>query len=88
MRNFRARCGEIDLVMRDGSALVFVEVRLRQDAGHGSAAESIGFAKQRRLRAAANLFLARHRQFSALPARFDVVAIDGTAMQWIRGAFG
>ena len=48
-RNFRCRLGEIDLVMRDGDTLVFVEVRCRRDCGYGSALESVTAGKQRRL---------------------------------------
>ena len=51
-RNLACRHGEIDLAMRDGAVLVFVEVRARRDA-RGGAAASIGAAKQRRLAQAA-----------------------------------
>lgn len=84
-RNYRTRHGEIDLVARDGDVLVFVEVRLRSDARYGSAAETIGWAKQRRICAAARFYLARLR--SQPRCRFDVVALDGAAPQWLRGAF-
>ncbi len=91
-RNYRvargphARGGEIDLVCRapDGT-LVFVEVRARADASHGGAAASIGAAKQRSLVLAARHYL---RRFTTLPpCRFDVVAIDGEALEWLPGAF-
>ena len=91
-RNYRvargpsARGGEIDLVMRDrDGTLVFVEVRARADPRHGGAAASVGVAKRASLVLAARHFLLR---FSAPPpCRFDVVAIDGGELQWIRGAF-
>lgn len=90
-RNYRCRLGEIDLVMRDGPSLVFVEVRARGDARHGGAAASIGYPKQRRLTAAARHFLMSHPRSAQLPARFDVVAISGPGgdnpPQWIRAAF-
>ena len=91
-RNYRvargpnARGGEIDLICRapDGT-LVFVEVRARADASHGGAAASIGLAKQRSLVLAARHYL---RRFATLPpCRFDVVAIDGQALEWLPGAF-
>ena len=53
--NFSCKGGEIDLVMRDGATLVFVEVRQRQDMTHGGAAASIGPAKIRRLVRAAQV---------------------------------
>ena len=58
-RNFRRRCGEIDLIARDGDTLVFVEVRLRRRSDYGGAAASITAAKRARMIAAANLYLAR-----------------------------
>jgi putative endonuclease len=82
--NFRCKGGEIDLIMRDGEALVFVEVRQRADMLHGGAAASITPAKVRRLVRAAQLYLMR---FASMPAcRFDVVAIDGETINWIRNA--
>jgi len=90
-RNHRCRLGEIDLVMRDGDSLVFVEVRAREGSSHGGAAASIGPAKQRRIAAAARHFLMTHPRAAELPARFDVVAIAGPdgarSPDWIRGAF-
>ncbi|HEY5801048.1 MAG TPA: YraN family protein, partial [Burkholderiaceae bacterium] len=64
-RNFLCRGGEIDLVMRDGTALVFVEVRKRLDARYGGALASIGPRKQARLRLAAQLYLQRCRTLPA-----------------------
>ena len=89
--NFRCRSGEIDLVMRDGNCLVFVEVRYRGRRGHGSGADSVDRHKQRRLTLAASQFLSTHQQYALLPCRFDVVAIDGSGTRpkydWIRSAF-
>jgi putative endonuclease len=85
-RNYRCRRGEIDMVMRDAGALVFVEVRYRAWDRYGGAAASIGLAKQRRLLAAASHFL-QHLSLD-LPCRFDVVAIGaGDRIDWIRDAF-
>lgn len=85
-RNFRCKGGEIDLIMRDGAALVFVEVRQRADSRHGGAAASVTPAKQGRLVLTAQVFLQRYR---TLPAcRFDVIAIDGGAISWLKNAFG
>lgn len=80
--NFRCKGGEIDLIMRDGASLVFVEVRQRADRRHGGAAASITPAKIRRLVRAAQVYLLR---FPTMPAcRFDVVAIDGDQLEWLR----
>lgn len=91
-RNYRvargpyARGGEIDLILRDrDGTLVFVEVRVRADAAHGGAAASVGAGKRASLVLAARHYLLR---FAAPPAcRFDVVAIDGDALRWLRAAF-
>lgn len=81
-QNFRCKGGEIDLIMRDGATLVFVEVRQRADRGHGGAAASITPAKIRRLICAAQVYLLR---FPVTPAcRFDLVAIDGEHVEWLR----
>ena len=61
-RNFRCKGGEIDLIMQDGSTLVFVEVRKRADQRHGGAAASVTPAKQARLILAAQLYLQRYLQ--------------------------
>ena len=78
--------GEIDLVMREaGGTLVFVEVRARAATTHGGAAASVGGVKQRRIVLAARHYLMRHK--SPPPCRFDVVAIDGDHIEWLKAAF-
>ena len=89
-RNYTTRHGELDLVMRDGDAVVFVEVRQR-GGGHGSAAASVTRSKREKLLRTASLWLAANPQHAHRPCRFDVVSYDGrgeaTAAQWLRGAF-
>jgi len=91
-RNYRVargrsrRGGEIDLILRDrDGTLVFVEVRARRDTSAGGAAASIGAAKRARLVYAARTYVARLDRLP--PCRFDVVAIDGDRVQWLRAAF-
>lgn len=80
--------GEIDLIVREpDGALVFVEVRARASGSRGGAAASVGPAKQRRIALAARHYLLRHHR-SPPRCRFDVVAIDGARVEWIKGAFG
>ena len=83
--NYRCKGGEIDLVMEQGSQLVFVEVRYRSNPRFGSAAESVDRRKQRRLAIAALHYLQRHRLDR--PCRFDVVALGGPEVVWLRDAF-
>lgn len=70
---FRCRMGEIDLVARKGGFLAFVEVKLRKSDRYGTAAEAVDFRKQERLRAAAQLYLARYP--TQLQPRFDVAQV-------------
>jgi putative endonuclease len=91
-QNFNCRVGEIDLIMRDGDTLVFVEVRYRRANRFASAAESINRRKQQKLIKAASFFLCRNSRWAERVARFDVVALDGpseqqSTLQWIKDAF-
>jgi putative endonuclease len=85
-RNFRCRLGEIDLIMRDGQTLVFVEVRQRASRQFGGAAASIDSRKQQKLIAAAQVYLAKLGKTP--PCRFDALLLQGDGMSWIRDAFG
>lgn len=87
-RNWRCRSGELDLVMRDGNTLVFVEVRKRSSARYGGASASIDSRKQTRIIRAAQAFLAGHDGCADLPARFDAVLFDGAGgPRWLKSAF-
>lgn len=85
-RNYRCRGGEIDLIMRDGEHLVFIEVRYRSRSDYGSAAETVHGTKQQRLALAAQHYL--QKSGFGGPCRFDVVAIDGDEEpRWLQDAF-
>jgi putative endonuclease len=85
-RGPRLRGGEVDLVMREpDGTLVFVEVRARRDGRHGGAAATVSAAKQQSVVLAARHFL-RHLA-APPPCRFDVVAVDGDRIEWLRAAF-
>jgi putative endonuclease len=88
-RNWRCRAGELDIVAREAGAsgsLVFVEVRARASGAFGGARASVTPAKQLRLARAAELFrIVTHNDHR--PCRFDVIAIEGGALEWIRDAF-
>lgn len=91
--NYRCQAGEIDLIMREGPAVVFVEVRYRSDRSYGGALESIDARKQRRLRTTAEHYLQRKHRGPVPPCRFDVVLITGSGgdgdadIEWIQDAF-
>lgn len=79
--------GEIDLVMREpDGTLVFVEVRNRASRSHGGALASVSAIKQRRIVFAARHYLLRLRG-DPPPCRFDVIGMEGDALQWLRAAF-
>ena len=83
--NVRGRGGEIDLIMKDGQTIVFVEVRYRQSSRFGGAAASVTLAKQQKLLQTAHLWLARHNgSFDTVDCRFDVVAFTGNAIDWLK----
>ena len=85
-RNFRRRCGELDLVAQDGDTLVFVEVRLRTRHDYGGAAASITARKRARMTAAALYYLGRGSR-TPPPCRFDAVlldAIDSARIEWLK----
>lgn len=80
-RNWRCRHGEIDIIARDGAALVVVEVKTRSTRSHGTALESVRPAKLRRLRMLAARWLA------AQPASFDTVRVDVVALESFAGDY-
>ncbi|TFH48051.1 MAG: YraN family protein, partial [Lysobacterales bacterium] len=90
-RNYRCRYGEIDLIMQDGTIIIFVEVRLRSRTDFGSGAESVDARKQARVLSSAEHYLQRHATLLA-PCRFDVVSIRQAGkthqLEWIQDAFG
>jgi putative endonuclease len=84
-KNYRCRSGEIDLVMRDGRQLVFVEVRYRRSLTYGGPIESIDYRKRLKLIATARHYLVARKVRSA--TRFDVVGISADKqVRWIPNA--
>ena len=76
-RNFRCSVGEIDIIARHDSMLVFVEVKSRSSAQAAAPEENISPAQRRKLLRAAKAFLAAH-QWQDVPCRFDLVTVTGT----------
>jgi putative endonuclease len=73
-RRYRRRGGELDIVARDGTTVVFVEVKSRDGRNFGDGAEAVTPIKQRRIAALALDYMARHKMHEC-PCRFDVVSI-------------
>jgi len=87
-RNYRSRFGEIDLIMKEGAELVFVEVRQRRNTDFGGAAASIDDRKQQRIVRTAQQYLSSLVRLP--PCRFDVVLIEGAneeELRWLKNAF-
>ncbi len=88
-RNFNCRGGELDLIMRDKQAFVFVEVKYRKNQLHGHAAEAVTPTKTRRLIKASTVWLMKNGySFYDTEFRFDVIAIhdEGNHIEWFKNA--
>jgi putative endonuclease len=86
-RRWRGKGGEIDLIMRDGAGLIFVEVKQARDFRR--AAESLSVRQMHRIYRTAEEFLSQEPNGSLTDVRFDValVAVDGQT-RIIENAFG
>ncbi|KTD76479.1 YraN family protein [Legionella waltersii] len=89
LQNYRCRMGEIDLIMRDGQYLVFIEVRSRKRNEYGGGIESITYSKQKKIMTATQHYLTQFRLAEKHPIRFDVISIDGRSgnVTWLKDAF-
>ena len=85
-RNWRCPIGEVDLIVRRRRLLVVVEVKARRTEAFGPAAAAVGPVKQQRLRRLAAEWLATSGT-RGVEVRFDVVAVTGTRLDVIEGAF-
>lgn len=85
--NYRNRCGEIDLVGRDGEYTVFFEVKYRRDASRGAPAEAVTHGKQRTICRVADCYRMIHNIGDFSPVRYDVVSICGGEFVWYQNAF-
>jgi putative endonuclease len=78
---------ELDVVARRGRRLVFCEVKSKEGDGYGDPAEMVTPEKVRRVRRAAEAWLATHPEYGDCEARFDVVVVRGRVLECIREAF-
>jgi len=74
-QNYRTRCGEIDIVAREGDTLVFVEVKTRTNRMFGLPEEAIDARKQHKLAMTAEHYLAAHHLYEK-DYRVDSVAVE------------
>lgn len=88
-RNFQAKVGEIDLIMRQGTTWVFVEVKYRKSSAFGGAIAAITRSKQQKVIKTVQLYQQRYH-LSNQPCRIDVLTIEGQPpyqFQWLQNAF-
>ena len=85
--NYRCKAGEIDLIVRDGSYLVFVEVKYRKNAANGYGSEAVDIRKQRRIRKAAVWYMTEQMIPNDQPCRFDVISFLGDKITIVKDAF-
>jgi len=78
---------ELDLVVRRGRVLAFVEVKSKAGTGFGDPFEMVSPVKAERIRRAASAWLARRPELARLEVRFDVVGVRAGRIEHLRGAF-
>lgn len=88
-KNFFCRLGEVDLIMRNASTLLFVEVKMRSSTQFGLAHEAVTQKKQQKLFQTSQYFLQKNPELQHLPCRFDVIAFHHLKETpiWIQNAF-
>ncbi len=74
-KNYYCRLGEIDLIFKDKTTIVFIEVRFRKQIRYGSACETINNTKQKKLIKTAEHYLHQHQLTESMASRFDVVGM-------------
>ena len=85
-RNYRIRSGEIDIIARDGTVLVFIEVKYRKNDESGNPLEAVDIRKQRKIIKVARYYLYQ-KKYGDVPCRFDVIGICGSHIEHLKDAF-
>ena len=80
-RNVRAGGVELDLIVRRGSRLLFVEVKEKTGPSHGDPLEAVDERKRERLRRGAEAWLIANPQLGSLRAGFEIVAVRGRTLE-------
>ena len=75
-KNYHSRFGEIDLIVKRGNELVFVEVKARSAGSYAEACEVISYSQQRKIIKTAQFFLQRYPNYYNFDCRFDVICFD------------
>jgi putative endonuclease len=88
-RNFRAPCGEIDIIAEKGGVVAFIEVKAWAAMPEAELEHAIDRRKQVRIVRTARYYLSRHPEVAGLRLRFDIVFLDVRAsrIRHIESAF-
>lgn len=73
-RNFKLRCGEIDIIAQDGECISFIEVKARTSNSFAEPYESVNYTKQKKVYRLAQIWLSINGYYNAT-CRFDIVSI-------------
>ena len=87
-KNFYFHGGELDLVVKDGEYICFIEVKYRKNKAFGLPEEAVTKAKQKKIIQGAKVFLYQKHYSSETPCRFDVISIYQEEITWLKDAFG
>jgi putative endonuclease len=87
LRNYTAKVGEIDLIMSDADALVFVEVRFRSANSFVDGLSTVGDSKRKRFIKAVKYYLLTHPKDAERVLRFDVMSMSMHDIDWHKNAF-
>ena len=85
-RNYRIRSGEIHIIARDGTVLVFIEVKYRKNEESGNPLEAVDIRKQKKIINVARYYLYQ-KKYGDVPCRFDVIGICSSHIEHIKDAF-
>jgi len=89
-QNYNTKLGEVDLIMREGNTIIFIEVRYRRSSAYGSACESVTYYKQQKIIKASTVYLQRNNLYDRVNIRFDIIAISSDSIhpiEWVKNAF-
>lgn len=86
-KNFYFHGGELDLVVKDGEYICFVEVKYRKSKSYGVPEEAVTAAKQKKIIQGAKVFLYQNHYATDTPCRFDVISVYQEEITWIKDAF-
>ena len=86
-RNYSVKYGEIDIIGQDGADLVFFEVKFRSSSDKGYASEAVNPRKQYKICRVSDFYIMTEHVPPDTQIRYDVIAIDGENIEWIKNAF-